>query len=274
MMDILQFEFMRNAFAAGLLASIACGVIGTLVVVNRLVFLSGAVAHTAYGGLGLASFMGWPVMPCAVGFSLAASGAMAAVTARDRHRSDTLIGVMWAGGMAFGILLLDFTPGYNVDLMSFLFGSILAVPVQDLWVMAGLDCAILLTTLIFYKNFEALSYDCEFAEVRGVPVVGLYFLLLAMVGVSVVMIIRVVGLILVIALLSIPPGIAIHRTNSLLGMMWRSTLLAALFCCVGLICAYHFDLTSGASIIAVAVVSYLFIGVYDFFMKKRGFIAR
>ncbi|NJB68739.1 zinc transport system permease protein [Desulfobaculum xiamenense] len=260
MIDALQFEFMRNALWAGLLASIACGVIGSLVVVNRIVFLSGAVAHAAYGGLGLASFMGWPVLPCTVGFSLAASGAMAAVTARDMRRADTVIGVMWAGGMALGIILLDFTPGYNVDLMSFLFGSILAVPTPDLWLMAGLDVLIVGTALYFYKDFEVMSYDAEFAAVRGVPVRVLHFVLLGMIGASVVMVIRVVGLILVIALLSIPPGMVMGRAPSLLSMMWRSALLSTAFCVAGLMLAYHFDLTTGAAIIAVAVVAYVACG--------------
>lgn len=269
MIDVLHFEFMQNALMAAMLASIACGVIGSLVVVNRIVFLSGAVAHAAYGGLGLASFMGWPVLPCAVGFSVAASGAMASVTARNMQQADSIIGVMWAGGMALGMILLDFTPGYNVDLMSFLFGSILAVPTQDLWLMAGLDVLILCVTLTLYKDFEAMSYDGAFAGVRGVPVVALHFVLLAMIGASVVMVIRVVGLILVIALLSIPPGIVMHRAPSLFSMMWRAALLAAGFCVAGLALAYVFDLTSGAAIIAVAVVVYAVCGLGARVQKRR-----
>lgn len=269
MIEALQFDFMQNALMAAMLASIACGVIGSLVVVNRIVFLSGAVAHAAYGGLGLASFMGWPVLPCTVGFSLAASGAMAAVTARDMRRADSMIGVMWAGGMALGMILLDFTPGYNVDLMSFLFGSILAVPLQDLWLMAGVDVVIIAICLFFYKDFEAMSYDVVFAGVRGVPVVAMHFLLMGMIGASVVMVIRVVGLILVIALLSIPPGLVKGHAPSLFAMMWRAALVAAGFCIAGLALAYQFDLTSGAAIIAVAVVVYVLCGIVSRLQKRR-----
>jgi len=253
MIEALSYEFMRNALLAGLLASVACGIIGALVVVNRIVFLSGAVAHAAYGGVGLAYFMGWPVLPCTVGFSVAAGGVMAAATARGMAGADRLIGALWAGGMALGVILLDLTPGYHADLMSFLFGSILAVPRSDVWLMLGLDVGIVLVTLVFYKDFKALSFDREFAGIRGVPVLALHFLLLAMIGVSVVMVIRVVGLILVMALLTIPAGLALPASRSLGGMMIRSVALSVIFCTGGLALSYALDLTSGASIIAVAV---------------------
>jgi len=116
-MDILEFEFMQNAIAAGLLTSIICGIMGTLVVVNRIVFLSGGIAHAAYGGIGMAFYFKWPVMPSTMGFSLIASLLMAAVTLKARHRADTIIGVIWALGMAFGIIMVDLTPGYNVEII-------------------------------------------------------------------------------------------------------------------------------------------------------------
>ncbi|WP_461208383.1 metal ABC transporter permease [Desulfocurvus sp. DL9XJH121] len=256
MLEALSFEFMRNALMAGVLAGVACGVIGSLVVANRIVFLAGAMAHAAYGGVGLAFFMGWPVLPCTMGFTVAAGGVMAAATVRDMGGADRAIGALWAGGMALGILLMDFTPGYNADLMSFLFGSIMAVPRADIWLMCGLDVAVVFLVLFFYKDFVALSFDREYARTRGVPVAALHFLLLTMVGVSVVMIIRVVGLILVIALLSIPPGMALRRTRSLLSMMLVATVLAVAFCLAGLALSYALDVTSGAAIIAVAVAAY------------------
>jgi len=253
MIEALSFEFMRNALYAGILASVACGVIGTLVVVNRIVFLAGAVAHAAYGGVGLAYFMGWPVLPCTVGFSVAAGGVMAQATSGGLERADRFIGALWAGGMALGILLLDFTPGYNTDLMSFLFGSIMAVPRTDIWLMLGLDALILALVIWFYKDFMALSFDREFAAARGVPVKLLHFLMLILVGVSVVMIIRVVGLILVIALLTIPPAIALPRAKSLGQMMALSTVLSVVFCTLGLALSYALDLTSGAAVVSVAI---------------------
>lgn len=256
MMEILQFDFMQNALMAGLLASLICGIIGTLVVVNRIVFISGGIAHASYGGVGLAFFLGLPVLPVTTAFTVFAALVMALVTLRARERADTVIGVIWATGMALGIILLDVTPGYNVDLMSYLFGSILTVPRSDLWLMAGLACLVFLVVIAFYRGFLVMSFDEEFARSRGVPVNSLYFLLIAMVGLSVVMIIRVVGLILVIALLTIPPFIAERRTRSLDRMMIMSTLLSTFFTVVGLIVAYMADITSGASIIAVASVCF------------------
>jgi len=250
--EALSFDFMRHALLAGLLASIACGIIGSLVVVNRVVFVAGGISHAAYGGVGLAFFLGLPVLPVTIAFSLGVAAVMAAVTFGRRERADTVVGVLWAAGMAFGIILVDLTHGYNVDLMSFLFGSILAVPASDLWLMAGLDAVLLALVTCNYRGFAAMSFDAEFAGLRGVPVRLLHFVMLAMIAASIVMIIRVVGLILVIALLTIPPSLAERGCRSLGGMMLRSGLYAAFFCLAGLGLSYAFDLTSGASIIAVA----------------------
>jgi len=255
-MDILGFEFMQNALIAGLLASVICGVIGSLVVVNRMVFISGGIAHASYGGVGLAFLLGLPVLPVTTAFTVCMAMIMALVTLRARERVDTVIGVIWASGMALGIILLDLTPGYNVDLMSYLFGSILAVPRQDLWLMAGLAVVVFGLVLVFYRGFLVMSFDEEFARSRGVPVDFLYCLLIVMVGLCVVMIIRVVGLILVIALLTIPPFMAERRTRSLSLMMLLATILSAIFTVTGLWLSYSLDITSGAAIIAVAAVCF------------------
>ena len=273
MFEVLQFEFMRNALLAGLLTSIACGVIGTFVVVNRIVFLSGGIAHAAYGGIGLAFFFGLPFVVGTLGFALLVAMVMAVVTLKARHRSDTIIGVLWALGMALGVILLDLSPGYNVDLMSFLFGSILAVPTSDLWLMLVLNGMILLAVSYFYNDFLALSYDEDFAQVRGVRVKFLYFLLLAMVALSVVMIIRIVGLILVIALLTIPPYIAEKYSGSLKTMMFLSFLLSCFFTMTGLWVSYAFNLTSGATIIMVAGVCF-FISLFLEFLRSGRLFSR
>lgn len=263
MLHMLSFEFMQHAILAGVLASIACGIVGSLVVVNRLVFLAGGVAHAAYGGVGLAFYFGLPVLPCTVGFSLGASMLMAGVSLRYKEKADTAIGVLWAAGMAFGIILLDLTPGYNVDLMSFLFGSILAVPTQDLWLMAILDGTVLLLTAYFYPGLLILSFDREFARARGLSVTFLHCLLVGMAALSVVMIIRVVGLILVIALLTIPPFMAQRKARSLARMMLAAICWSILFCLGGLMISYHFDITSGASIIAVAATCFFIAMAFD-----------
>jgi zinc transport system permease protein len=233
-----------------------CGVIGTLVVVNRIVFLAGGIAHAAYGGIGLAFFMGWPYVVGTLGVSVVSAGIMAAVTLKARHRVDAMVGVIWAVGMALGVILLDLTPGYNADLMSYLFGSILAVPASDLWQMGAIGAGVVITVTFYYNDFLAMSYDDEFARLRRVPVTFLYCLLLVMIALTVVMIIRVVGLILVIALLTIPPFIAEKFTGSLRAMMVAASLLSCFFTVSGLWLSYILNLTSGATIILVAAVGF------------------
>jgi zinc transport system permease protein len=257
MIEALQFEFMQNALIAGLLASVICGVMGTMVVVNRIVFLSGGIAHAAFGGIGLAFFFGWPYLVGTIGFSVIAALVMALVTLKAKHRADTIIGVIWAIGMAIGILLLDLTPGYNVDLMGYLFGSILTVPDSDIWMMVGVAAVIFGVVTYFYNDYLALSYDEEFAQIRGVRVNTLYVLMIVMLALGVVMIIQVVGLILVIALMTIPPYIAEKYSKSLVSMMVISSVLSALFTVIGLWLSFEFNLTSGASIIIVAGVGFL-----------------
>ena len=269
MIEALQYEFIRNALAAGLLASLLCGIMGTLVVVNRIVFLSGGIAHAAYGGIGLAFYFGWPLLAGTIGFSLAAALVMGAVSLRARHRADTVIGVVWAVGMAVGIVLLDLTPGYNVDLMSYLFGSILTVPPADLWVMLIVGALIGGFVVCFYKDLLAISYDEEFARIRGVPIRALYFALIGLLTVTIVMVIRVVGLILVIALLTIPPFMVEKYARSLFQMMIGSSLLGAAFTICGLWLSYAFDLTSGASIILVAGAAFFFFFLIDHLLARR-----
>ena len=268
MLEALQYDFMRNALLAGLLVSISCGIIGSLVVVNRIVFISGGIAHAAFGGVGLGFFCGFSPFLGAAIFASGVSLIMGAVTLKSKHRADTIIGVLWAIGMAVGIILIDLTPGYHVDLMSYLFGSILAVPAADLWLMLPLDGFILLMVFLFYKEFVALSYDEQFAFVVGIPVKTLYLLLLGMTALSIVMIIRVVGLILVIALLTIPPFIAEKYTRSLGQMMVLSSILGICFTLSGLWLSYTFDITSGATIILVAGVGFFISQVLDFIKRK------
>ena len=256
MLEALQFEFMRNALMAGLCASIICGVIGSLIVINRLVFLSGGIAHSAYGGIGLAFFLGLPFMAGAFVFSFLSAMVLAAVSTRSKQRADTIIGVMWAVGMAVGILLIDLTPGYNVDLMSYLFGSILSVPRSELFIMAIAGGFILALVFYFFDDLLVMSYDEEFARVRGVPVGRLYYMLIGIVAITVVMIVQVVGLILVIALLTIPPYIAEKYTKSLVQMMLLSCVLGMIFTTGGLWVSYRFDLTSGAAIIFLAGLAF------------------
>lgn len=255
--EALQFAFMRHALLAGLLVSVACGIIGTYVVINRIVFISGGIAHAAYGGIGLGYLLGFNPVLGAIVFSLVAALGMGTVQQKTKERSDTLIGVLWAIGMALGIVFVDFSAGYKADLMSYLFGSILTVPTSDLLIMVGLDAVILLLVVLFYRELLAVSFDKTFAAVTNVPVNAIYLLLVTMIAFTVVMLMRVVGLIMVIAMLTIPAAISGQFVHDLKRMMAGAVMLGMLFTTVGLWLSYSWNLTSGATIILVAGAAYL-----------------
>ncbi len=252
MLEILQFEFMRNALIAGFLASLVCGVLGSLVVVNRIVFLSGGIAHAAYGGIGLSYFMGWPFLAGTIGFSVAGALTMATVGMRAKHRADAIIGVMWAVGMAIGIVLLDLTPGYRADLISYLFGSILAVSRTDLMLLGVMTAVTISAAALFYNALLAMAFDEEFSRVRGIPARALYLGMITLLAVAIVLMIQIVGLILIIALLTIPPYIVEKFTGSLSRMMIWSCVLNVFFTAAGLFVALWLNLTAGACIILTA----------------------
>ena len=254
MLEVLQYDFIQNALIAGVLISIAAGIIGSLVVVNKITFLTGGIAHSSYGGIGLAIYLGLPVLFGATVFAVLTAVIIAIITLNNRNRIDAIIGMMWASGMAIGIIFVDLTPGYNVDLMSYLFGSIIAVSNDDLIYMTALDIFIVSTVVFFYKQILAVSYDSEFATLRGINVKFFYTLILILAALCVVAAIKAVGLILVIALLTIPTYLAESFASRLSTMMVISSILATIFTILGLVVSYIYDISSGASIIMVAVV--------------------
>lgn len=266
MIEALSFEFIQHALLAGILVSFAAGVIGSLIVVNRMVFLAGGMAHASYGGIGMAVYFGFPIFLGASLFAVGAAILIAFLTMHKRHRMDTFIGLIWAVGMAIGVIFIDLTPGYNVDLMSYLFGSILAVSTEDIYFMAILLAIIIFVITFWYRDILAVSYDSEYAKLRGVNVRFFYTLILILSALTVVVAIKVVGLILVIAMLTIPVYIAEKLSTSLLSMMIISGFIATLFTLAGLWFSYTYNLTSGASIILVSAAS---LGVFLLFYRGK-----
>ena len=263
MAEILSYDFMRNALFGGLLVSIVCGVVGSLVVINRMSFIAGGIAHGAYGGIGIALFLGIsPVLGASV-FALFLGLLIAYVTLRNTERFDAVIGAIWAFGMALGIIFADLTPGYKSDLMSFLFGSILAINHENLIFIGICGAAFAALTACFYRQFLAISFDKEFALLRGVNTSIFYYVLVVMASLAVVASIQIVGLILVISLMTIPPFIAEKISKSLGSMMAISCALSALFCAAGLVLSFKLNLTSGASIILVASVCFFASSVFS-----------
>lgn len=249
--------FLQNALIGGILASVACGVMGAYVVVKRIGFLAGGIAHAVLGGMGMAYFFGVNPIGGALAAAVAAALLIGWVSLRWRQNEDTIIAALWAIGMAIGVLFISRTPGYNVDLMSYLFGNILMVPRQALYFMAGLDAIILSVVLLFHKQFLAICFDEEFTRLRGVPVDFFYLLLLVMVALTVVILIQVVGLILVIALLTLPAAIAVLYLRSLSAIMLLAAMLGVAFTSGGLALSYAPDLPAGATMIVLAGATYL-----------------
>jgi zinc transport system permease protein len=257
MLEALQYEFMQNALIAGFLASVACGIIGSYVIVKRMVFISGGVSHASFGGIGMGYFLGIEPIIGAFFFTIASALGMGLVTRRSKIPEDTAIGMLWAMGMAVGIIFVGLTPGFHPGLMGYLFGDILIVSTPDIIMILILAIVIIIVVVLLYKEFLATSFDEEFATVVGLPVERLYFLLLCLIAFTVVVLIRVVGSILVIALLTIPAAMARRFTHDLKKMMLLSILFGSFFTFGGLWVSFELDLASGATIITVSGVTFL-----------------
>lgn len=253
---LIDYSFMQHAFIACILSSIGCGIIGTYVVVKRVGFLAGGIAHTVLAGMGIAYFMESSPLIGAVIAALIAAISMSFIKLRWKQQEDILVAAFWSVGMAIGILFISRTPGYSVDLMSFLFGNILLVSKSDLLLMAILDIIIIGIVFLFYKQFMAAIFDEEFARIRGIRIEIYYTLLMCMVALTVVLLIQIVGLILVIALLIFPAACAAQFFHSIFKMMLAATVICMLMTISGLTIAYQPDLPAGATIIVIAGVFY------------------
>jgi zinc transport system permease protein len=267
LIDLLQFEFIRNAIFASILSSIACGIIGCYIIVKRLVFISGGISHTAFGGIGLGYLLGVNPIYTITPFSLAAAISIALLSKKTKVYEDTAIGIFWALGMALGIILIGFSDGYAPDLMGYLFGNILTVPLSDIFLMITLDIIIVLTVMILYQEFLAICFDEEYAETQGVKTLSLYIILLCLISLTIVILIKIVGIILVISLLTIPAAISQQITYNLKKMMLLSIVLGIIFTLGGLIISYNFNLASGATIVLMAGSFYFIILALKYLLK-------
>jgi zinc transport system permease protein len=254
MIEILQYEFIRNAFMAAVLVGIACGIVGTFIVIKKIVFISGGITHAAFGGIGLGFLLGINPVLTAIPFSILSAISIGLISKKTKISEDSAIGILWAVGMALGILFIGLSPGYAPDLLSYLFGSILTVPMSDIIIMVILDVIIIITVVLLYKEFQALTFDEEFSEITGIPTQTLYLLLLCLVALSIIVLIRVVGIVLVIALLTLPTTIAKQFTNRLNKLILYSIVSAVILTVIGLWLSYLLNLPSGATIVLVLVL--------------------
>lgn len=258
---LTDYAFLQNALIACLLASISCGIIGSYVVVKRISFLTGGIAHSVLAGMGIAYFYNASPIMGAIIAALIAAVLIGWISLHWKEHEDVLIAAFWSAGMAIGILFLSRTPGYNVDLMSYLFGNILLITTTDLVLMLLLDFVVLVIVSIFYKQFLVSVFDEEFALLRGINTAFFYILLLCLISITIVILIQLVGLILVIALLTLPSAIANQYVTSLYKMFLLSMLICTLVSVMGVAISFAPDLPTG-SVIVLLACSFYFTSVF------------
>jgi zinc transport system permease protein len=268
-----EFPFLRNALIAGLLSSLLFGITGAAVTVRRIASLAGAVSHAVLGGIGMALYLsaagiapGFPPVAGALIFAVLAALIIGIVSLKAKQREDTAINAIWAIGMSAGVLFMAKTPGYT-DPSTWLFGNILLISEGNLWLLAALDAAILLLAWRFYPQLEASSFDSEFARVRGVPAAAVFLALLALTAVAIVLLQTFVGLVMVIAMLTLPAGCAAVFSRSLAGMMLWGCVFSAVFSVCGLAAGWALDLPVGA--MTVIIAGAVFLAVSGFNAARR-----
>lgn len=253
---IFNNTFLQNALLAAVLSSIACGITGSFVVVKRISYVGGGIAHAVMGGLGIAYFLNFNPLYGALSFAIVAAGIISFVKLKLHNSEDTVISALWSIGMAIGIIFAYITPGYNVDLLSFLFGNILMVSTETIWFLIILDIFIIAIVFIFYRQLVYVCFDEEYATLRGINTELIYTLLLTLIALTVVILVQSVGLILVIALLTLPSAISALYSKSIFRMILISILLILTFTFIGFIFAFNYNLPSGATIILISGIGY------------------
>jgi len=255
--ELFRYKFFANALLAAILASISCGIIGTYIVSRRIVFICGGISHASFGGIGIGYYLGInPILGAAIFAVLSALG-IEFISKKIDIRKDSLIGILWSFGMAIGIIFVFITPGYAPNLMSYLFGSILTVSGLDLFLMLVLDIIIILFFSLFFKVILFTSFDHEYAKTHNAPVQLINYFLISLIALTIVLNIRVVGIILVISFLTIPQTIANLFSKNFSAIIFYSILFGLLGSFSGLIISYKINIPSGASIIFSFVVLFI-----------------
>ncbi|WP_442862406.1 metal ABC transporter permease [Campylobacter sp. Cr9] len=265
-MEYLNYSFIQNAIISAILVSIACGIIGALVLTNRLVSMVGGITHAAYGGLGISLYFGISTMLSTLAFVIACA-ILIAYLSKNYKNQDAVIGVVWAFGMSVGILLSDLSPNSNSVVFSYLFGAILAVERFDILIMIIADIAFILMAFVFYRQLIGVSVDSEFCKANGVNANLIYYMLIIASAICIVISLRVVGMVLILALLCIPSYISSMFCTRLSSMMVVSVILSLMFCLGGLVLSIAYELSSGACIILLACFCFFLAYLFKIFKK-------
>lgn len=265
----LEYRFLQNALLAGVMASVLCGIIGVIIVEKKLVMMSGGIAHTAYGGVGLGYLLGFEPIIGAFIFSILAALGIGFIKRKGAKRQDVVIGLFWSLGMALGILFIAFMPGYPPELSSYLFGNILFVLKSDIYLMMLLTVISSLIVIVFFNHWKSFLFDEEFTHIVGVKTAILDYALLILAAMTIVVLIRVVGIILSIALLTAPAATSALLVNTLKRRMLCSIALGIGFTLSGLVLSHMLNISSGAVIVILSVTCYFCVYFIRSILLKR-----
>jgi len=257
MLEILGYQFFQNALFVSVLASIAAGIIGTYIVVKRMSMISGSIAHAAFGGLGISYYLGANPLFGGIIFSLLSALSIALIKKDAKNRLDTLLSFLWATGMAVGLIFIFLTPGYATDLFTYLFGNILLVSRLDLYMILILDFIIISLVYLMYNPFLAVIFDEEYAETRNMKVTLINMILFSLIALTIVATIRVVGIVLMIAILTIPAATAQLFNKTVKKIMIFSSLITLVASISGLFIAYYLNFATGPIIVLIISIIYL-----------------
>ncbi len=267
-MDLLQYTFFQHALWGSLFTSIACGIMGTYIVSRRLVFISGGITHASFGGLGIGFYMGINPILSALVFSIASAFGVEWLSKRQGVREDSAIAAVWALGMALGVICIFLTPGYAPNISAYLFGNILTITYADLWLIGILALVLILAFILFLKPILYTAFDREFAQTKGLPVVWIEHLLMLAIAITIVASIRLIGIMLLLSLLTIPQMTANLLTSRFKNMLIYAILISIAGCFCGLFFSYFLNIPSGAAIIFIQVVLFLLCKTVIFLRQK------
>lgn len=255
-MSVFEYTFFQNALAGCLLASIVCGIVGTYIVTRRLVFISGGITHASFGGIGLGVWLGLSPVVGAMLFAVASALGVQWLSARRSVRQDSAIAVFWTFGMSLGIIFCYLTPGFITDMSSYLFGSILTIGIVELSVLSVLSAVVAVVFLLFRRVIIAVAFDSMFARTQRLPVTFVEYGMMVLIAVTIVATLRMVGIVMVISLLTLPQMTANLFTGNYTMMSLLSVLVSMMYCVLGLLVSFWLSVPSGAAIIFVSVIGY------------------
>lgn len=270
MIELLEYQFIRNALASAVLASILCSVIGTVIVEKKLVSMSGGIAHTSFGGIGLGFLLGIEPLIGGIFFALAAAFGISAIQRKTSTSTDTLVGMFWAVGMGLGVVFIAFTPGYPPDMTTYLFGDILTVSSGFVKIMVGWTLFVLCAFTALFQYFKAYMFDEEYVKILGINTRFLEYLLYGMIALSIVFLIKVVGIVLAIALLTIPPATAKILSYDMVRIMVLAVVIGCVTSIGGMWISFIYNIPSGATIILLSILVYAAVMPFRKYVYRKG----